>query len=310
MNGYEVKQAANNYIAALPSMKRSEYTVKAYKTALFRFAEYIGQERNETEIDALAVVDFRKWLHEQNTTENTISEYMTRLHGFFAWCIRMKLTDENPVRTEEIPDLTERTYDLLGLSELQTIMNNPPNRNTRKYYRNYVIVVLLLQTGLRSAELRDLTPADLNFADGTITVRNGKGNKKRQVPFPAQSRKLVSDYLTMGYRPLWCTEQDYLFGTDADRTGHSTGGKCWERLSSAGLLGIVNRYTERICGHSVGVHTLRHAAASYWDEIGVPIRDVQKALGHSSVSLTEKVYVEILNKQGAALTINAAYDRV
>lgn len=52
---------------------------------------------------------------------------------------------------------------------------------------------------------------------------------------------------------------------------------------------------------------MRHAAASWWDSNNVSIRTVQKALGHSSVQTTERVYVQILDKKQAARDIVAAF---
>ncbi len=62
-------------------------------------------------------------------------------------------------------------------------------------------MVLLLQAGLRSDEVRSLTPADLDFENGAITVRHGKGDKRRTVPFPATARAAMQDYLNSGYAP-------------------------------------------------------------------------------------------------------------
>lgn len=52
---------------------------------------------------------------------------------------------------------------------------------------------------------------------------------------------------------------------------------------------------------------MRYAAASWWDKNNVSIRTVQKALGHSSVQTTERVYVQILDKKQAARDIVAAF---
>lgn len=153
-----------------------------------------------------------------------------------------------------------------------------------------------------------LTPADLDFENKCIEIRHGKGEKRRVVAFPALARQLVQEYLESAVRPSNLNPNDYLFGTDADEKGFNINGKVWKPISSQGLLGIVNRYTRLCCGHEVGVHALRHAAASLWDDMGIGMRDIQNALGHSSIALTEKVYVSVLNKSKSANTINIAFD--
>lgn len=52
---------------------------------------------------------------------------------------------------------------------------------------------------------------------------------------------------------------------------------------------------------------LRYAAANIWDNRGANIRNVQKALGHSKVETTERVYVQILDRKKAAENINKVF---
>ena len=57
-------------------------------------------------------------------------------------------------------------------------------------------------------------------------------------------------------------------------------------------------------------HTLRACAASLWDDADVSMRDVQKALGHASISTTERIYIHILDDTKSAVTINEALDKL
>ena len=73
---------------------------------------------------------------------------------------------------------------------------------------------------------------------------------------------------------------------------------------------MARRYIARCTGkeNGVKVHSLRHAATALWDDLGVPIRTVQQALGHASVSLTEKTYTYVLRKGKNAELINNVLD--
>ena len=55
---------------------------------------------------------------------------------------------------------------------------------------------------------------------------------------------------------------------------------------------------------------MRACAASLWDDADVSMRDVQKALGHSNISTTERIYVHILDDRKSANTINDALDKL
>ena len=309
MNRTEFEKYSSQYIDTLPSTKKSVKTIQSYSVVLKKFAGYLNSLPYDGEIEPITVVNFRTELYSTNVKTNTIRYDMTVLHTFFAWSKRMHLIEQNPVEREEIPKEQQIEYNLLSLDEIKTVLTElPPRINRKTALRNRAIVILLVQVGLRNSELRMLTPADLDFENKYIEIRHGKGEKRRIVAFPALARQLLQEYLESGVRPSNLSLNDYLFGTDADENGLSTNGKIWKPISAQGLLGIVNRYTRLCCGHEVGVHALRHAAASLWDNMGIGMRDIQNALGHAAISTTEKVYVSVLNKSKAANTINVAFD--
>ena len=313
MNKQEYVKAYNQYLNSLPSMKKSINTIKAYSLALRKFEDYLNGIEHTGDISPIDVVNFRTALSNTGIKSNTIKQYLIGLHSFFESAIRMKLTEENPVQMEEIPKAEPIEYDLLNMDEIKTAIANtkPPKGMTRELFvRNRAIVILFLQAGLRNSELRSLTPADLDFEKCTITVKHGKGDKKRMIAFPATAREVVNEYLASGVRPKHLTDKDWLFGSDCDKNGHSTYGKEWHRLSSYALLLMIRRYISGCTGkeNGVKVHALRHAFASVVAEIGVPIRTVQLALGHQSVRTTEKIYTNVLNRTAVAESINTALD--
>jgi integrase/recombinase XerC len=313
MTNQQYQKAYNQYMNSLPSMKKSINTIKAYSLALRKFEDYLNGVEHLGDISPIDVVNFRTALANTGIKSNTIKQYLIGLHSFFESAIRMKLTEENPVQMEEIPKSDPIEYDLLNMDEIKTAIANttPPKGMTRELFvRNRAIVVLFLQAGLRNSELRSLTPADLDFEKCTITVKHGKGDKKRMIAFPSTAREAVKEYLTSGVRPQHLTDKDWLFGSDCDKNGHSTYGKEWHQLSSYALLLMIRRYIGGCTGkeNGVKVHALRHAFASVVAEIGVPIRTVQLALGHSSVKTTEKVYTRVLNRRAVAESINTALD--
>ena len=311
MNTPEFNKYFTQYIETLIGAKKSVKTITAYKIVLSKFSKFLALNtpNNSRKIEPITIVNYRTKLYSLGLKTNTVRYNLIVLRTFFEWLVRMNLLDKNPVEQREIPKEQQIEYNLLSLCEIKQILTETPPKINKKFLRNRTIVVLLIQSGMRNSELRMLTVADLDFKNGFITVQHGKGDKNRVVPFPKLSRELVLRYLR-NVRPKSLTDNDFLFGNCANKSGHKANKKTWKSLTPQALLGLVNRYTRRCSGHKVGVHALRHAAASLWDDLGITIRDIQNALGHSSISTTEKIYVKVLNKIKTASKINTALDEM
>lgn len=306
MTYFVYKKMAKQYIDSLPSLKRSEQTEQNYTSILDGFGEYL--KRNQAEVSPATAEAWRVEMF-KTVKINTIRHYMTVLCKFFDYCVLLNCLEQNPMRIIDKPS-HERTEfnNLLTLNEIEKLMTEQPKgMNKKTACRNRAIVILLLQSGLRSDELRELKLWDLDFENGVINVEHGKGDKRRQVPFPRLARETVTSYLKSGIRPNRATDSELLFGTDADENGHGSS-RIWKKMSSAGLNTMIKRYVKSITGKEIHTHLLRHAAASLWDDMGVEMRTIQNALGHASLRTTETVYVSLLNKHKAANTINAAFD--
>lgn len=304
----EIKTA---YLSSLRVVTPSEHTYTKYESVLNDFGACLEQHYGDTtanEITPEMILSYQQAIHERGVSINTTVQYLTILHAFFGWCVAHKFYAEQPIDETDIPEREEIRYDLLNMDEIDQLLTNdvPSRLDRRMQARNQAIIVLLTLSGMRNGELRALRLKDLDFEDGTITITHGKGNKSRSVPFPLKARELVKLYLDSGIRPATATENDYLFGTDADEHGHSTNGAVWKPFSSQGLCRLVKCYTKNSCNHSVKAHTLRHAAASNWDDKDISMRDIQRNLGHSSITTTEHIYVTILNNKKAALKVNDA----
>ena len=311
MTRTEYTQAKGKYLAFLPSSKAdSVNTLKNYMRVLNDFEKYLTEKIcNENGISTVDVLGYRAAIRERGAAQNTARQYLTDLSAFFAWCVRVKLIEENPVMPDDIPEQKDIEYTLLTRAEIDALFEYRPT-GAKLGARNRAIIIMLLQSGLRNSEVRALTLSDLDFERGEITVRHGKGDKSRLAPFPALSREAVKEYLTSGYRASDAPESAYLFGTYANENGKSNGENAqeWHEIGSNALNDIVKRYVKHVTGKEVHAHTLRHAAASLWDDLGAPMRTIQNGLGHASVRTTERIYVTVLNKHKAAEDLTAALD--
>lgn len=163
--------------------------------------------------------------------------------------------------------------------------------------RNYAIVQLLLQTGMRLDECSHLNLEDIEFGErsGRITIRHGKGNKARTVPFNASARKALAEYLAPRFGcdptikaialawprpkprvrplPLWRSQKGGRLTTSAMRQ----------------MIDIVVRDTagRGLVPASASAHTLRHTFAhNYLAEYPGDIVGLAALLGHTSLDTT------------------------
>ena len=150
-------------------------------------------------------------------------------------------------------------------------------------FRDYVIILLILETGIRISELTSLRVGDVLFEEGVIRISKGKGSKGRLVPFEEKLRKLLKKYLSERgevYHPYLFINRDE--GTLKKKT-------IQERLQSygkeAGIIGV-----------RCSPHTLRHTMAKFYILSGGDIFSLQKILGHSSMDMV-RIYVELFGNE-------------
>ena len=168
--------------------------------------------------------------------------------------------------------------------------------------RNAAVLAVMWDAGLRVSEVCDLAPGDVIRTGSnahTLRVRRGKGGKDRaNLGVPAATWALVERWAAV--RPT----SRYFFCTLAGN-----------RVSPRYIEAMLARYARRAAVYKldaanrerpINPHMLRHSYATRLIEAGVPIHDVKRALGHRSLSTTER-YLHVNNARLAA-RLRAALD--
>jgi site-specific recombinase XerD len=143
--------------------------------------------------------------------------------------------------------------------------------------RDYAILQLFLQTGIRVAELVSLALADIDLDQGTMLI-NGKGNKQRTIYLEKKATQALRSYLAV--RRQSSDQQVFLNYQGAG-------------LSVRGVMDIVEKY-RKLAGISkkFSCHSLRHTCATYKAAKGYTPRDLQDLLGHEKPE-TSFIYVHL-----------------
>lgn len=302
------EQASTAFLADLKVSSKSTATYNQYAQVLGEFSEWLNGHTDDrtdvtTVITPLIVSEYKQALFTRGVKNNTALHYLTMLRAFFKWAIDNKLYTEQPVTKSLLPNAEQIKHDIPTIEEINLLLSGKKPRYARHntMQRNRAIVTLFIQSGLRVSELCNLRIKDLDFEHNNIYVDHGKGDKSRYAPFPSVARKNVQEYIThrrIELKPHNLPQNAFLFVGDDEH----------KPLTRQAVTKLVRGYVERLTGHKgIGAHDLRHAAASIWDNRGANIRDVQKALGHSKVETTERIYVQILDRKKAAENINKVF---
>jgi integrase/recombinase XerD len=208
---------------------------------------------------------------------------MTAIKAWFKWLARQNHILSNPAADLILPPKPRALpKSILSVTDIDRILAQC-DVTTVLGIRNRAILETLYSSGLRRLELIQLKLHDVNLAQGTIHVRQGKGNKDRLVPLGARASLWVEKYL-QDARPQLLTgiESHVLFLHDDGRP------------MKAGRLGdLVKRHLEHAGIGGVGAcHRFRHAMATHMLENGADIRYIQVMLGHADLATTQ-IYTHV-----------------
>lgn len=307
------EQASAAFLADLKVSSKSKATYNQYAQVLGVFGEWLSEkmatpEQNSsanTQLTPLVISEYKQALAARGIKTNTILHYLIELRSFFKWAIENGLYAEQPVTKSLLPSAEQIKHDIPTIDEINLLLSDKQPRYARHStaQRNKAIIILFILSGIRVSELCNLRVKDLDFENGTVDINNGKGNKARSAPMPPLAQKALKDYFAKRrreHKPVLAalSPSAYVFvGDDENKT-----------LTRQAVTKLVSGYVRRLTGHKgIGAHDLRHAAASVWDDKGANIREVQKALGHSNVETTERVYVQILDRKKAASNISKLF---
>jgi site-specific recombinase XerD len=161
------------------------------------------------------------------------------------------------------------------VDEIVSVMRHAPDDRHGRRLR--ALIVVLWRAGLRINEALALTETDLDERRGSVTVKHGKGDKRREVGMDAWAWSAglapwISDRVDLPVGPLFCVIDG------------RTRGRAW----SASAVRVELRRLARDAGvrRRFAPHQLRHAHAVELLHEGIPLPLIQRQLGHSYLSTT------------------------
>ncbi|MEE1320342.1 MAG: tyrosine recombinase XerC [Acutalibacteraceae bacterium] len=223
---------------------------------------------------------------DRTNNKTTRARKASSLRGFFKYIAdKMHYIDQNPVSQLQVAKSDKKLPKYLTLEQSRSLLASVKEPNKE---RDYCILTIFLNCGLRLAELVNLNVSDINLNEQTMIV-TGKGNKQRMVFLNKACIIALEKYLRV--RPA-----DQLKGEDRKALFISRLNK---RMGRQAVQLMVYRYLEAIGlnGQHYSVHKLRHTAATLMYQHGnVDVLVLKEVLGHENIATTE-IYTHIDSRQ-------------
>ena len=235
-----------------------------------------------SQVDLSVIYEYINFLtHTRNNSPSSRARKIASLKSFYKYmCNKAKLIDVNPTAELESVKIHKQLPKHFTLEDSISLLEEIDGDNAE---RDYCILTLFLNCGMRLAELVGINITDIQKDKLTVI---GKGGKERTIYLNDACINAIEAYMPIRKK---------IHPTSADKNALflSNRGK---RISRRTVQYSVEKYVKRIGldPHKYTTHKLRHTAATLMHESGVDIRVLQEILGHKQLSTTE-IYTHVSN---------------
>ncbi len=292
------------------STQLREKSMKSYEQTLRLFERWCMEEMNITAVDKVTEPVIRRYItdlqtrgkytfyakEEQKKTNNpdrrrdfrkpisvaTINNYIRNLRVFFNWLERDYTIKRNPMKKVRQLKYNRQAKLFLTDEELRKLIGHM-DKSYYSEHRDYTMIMLMLDSGMRLGECSTLLVTDLDLARRRVNLRaeETKGRKDRTVFFSQKTESILRRWLQFKDRYV---ESDYLFPV-RERGG------C---IQVSNFECNFRRYIQRSgLNKKYTPHCLRNNFAKRCLMNGMDIFTLSKILGHSSVEVTEQAYLDL-----------------
>ena len=249
----------------------SETTISGYTYATRYFLDFAGYDVMCNDITQDLINEY--YLHLQQAHKaSTINSYVfkispTILYGVEKGYIQSEIKFTHMVEQQEIKEIYSQ-------EELEILLKRPKG-NYFCEFRAWVIINVLIGTGIRAQELRNLRIKDINLEQGYITLNVTKNNEARIIPISSTLYNVLCEWLKVRN----ASREDYVF---CNIYG--------EQLQRTVLQTLVKRYSLRRGVQKYGLHLYRHTFITLSVRKGMSPLALRRITGHKSTKMLEKYY--------------------
>ncbi|MGN0521996.1 MAG: tyrosine-type recombinase/integrase [Eubacterium sp.] len=299
----------------------SHKTILSYEQALRLFIQYLENEHNITKINAIKekhIKAYMKYLlnrgkytvvanaasvncnyphnrtdYEKDISNATVNNYLRNIKVFFNFLYDNDYISCNPCKRIKYLKQERKPLYFITDCEFNLILNN---MDISKFpeYRDYIIIQLLLDSGMRIGETLQTKTENVNIKRNSIYLPAviTKGKQSRTVFYSDKVARLLK--LWLNYKDRY-RDSEYLFCTNQGKP-----------LTVGNFETNFKKYCKRVGIENAHPHTLRNNFAKRFLMNGGDIYTLSRLLGHSSVTVTEAAYIDFTNDDLAKKYFNSS----
>ena len=299
-----------DYIAI--EKRYSARTVGEYGDDLKAWCAFLGWETQEFDPGRIGTEDVKLWMVDmldKGHSPRSVKRRLSAVKSFYKFLLRVGAVKVDVTRAVVAPKTDKPLPLYFRESEMEGVKINQERDWTDEmseeeqfvHLRDYLMVEMLYQTGMRRAELVGLKDEDVDTKQAQIRVF-GKRSKERMVPIGSSLCDLINEYRQNRLNFLGENAAVGTFLVRKKRNG------TWVSMDAGSLYNIVRaRMGEVSTLKKHSPHVLRHTFATAMLNNGADIRTIQNLLGHASLAATQ-VYTHATFEQMKEV-YNAAHPR-
>jgi len=269
----------DSFLLACRARGLSSHTISDYSVTLKRFGA--------RDLRAVTKTDIREFLAGLQVGNKTRLNYHTGLCAMFRWAVGEGLVDHNPMPEIPRPRPEKRVIQPIPFAHVRLMLaainksaiyrrsaRGSMQRSLPGAQKNYLIILLLLDTGMRVTELCEICCKDVDIREQAIHIF-GKGAKERIVPFSPKTAQAI-----LRYNKLDVPKARLLTNSAGNPTDRFSVAKMIARLCRrAG----VPAYTPHVFRHTFAIEYLRNGGDPF---------TLKKILGHETMEMVNR-YIEL-----------------
>ncbi|MED2979541.1 tyrosine-type recombinase/integrase [Bacillus swezeyi] len=280
----DFETAFNSFIRECKLKNLSKHTVKYYRDELLAFRTMLERQGISTKPGDITLKIIKEnvivyMMETLNRKETSINTRLRAIRAFFNFLEKDRQIYENPVRELSLLKQKKEVVETFSRDQLKDLLRQP-DLGTFTGFRDYTIMLLLIETGVRVRELTDICVKDIRWEDSQIRI-DGKGYKERLVPIQATMTRQLRKYVQIrGDVP-----NEALFVT-IDNTP----------LTIRQVQNRLRKYGRKANIKNVrcSPHTFRHTFAKMSVQNGADVFALQAVLGHTSLDMVRN-YVNLFS---------------